>query len=156
MSKEVLEVDEATGAAVVVSSAESRKAEKLAKLEKAKKRRIERLADVENELLDDATEVLRGAHRFTEIAPNHEGPPPEHWVQEFGKERAERMLRAAQAAWIKQSESPMGLKLAAMTVGAVLKAKAAKDHKDAPRLNVAVIQLTEGHVPEFPILKVEK
>lgn len=150
-SKDVLEVDESTGTAVVVEKADPKKA----KLDKAKKQRLERLAVVEDELMDEATEVLRGAHRFTEIAPDAT-EPPEHWITEYGPERAQRMLRAAQAAWVKTSDAPMGLKLASMTFGAIVKARAAKDSQKAPKLNVAVVQLTQGPSADFPVLKVEK
>jgi hypothetical protein len=148
--KDVIEVDESTGSAVVVSS----NGGQLSKME-AKKARLARLADVEDELLDEASTVLMDAHRFAEIGPGDEAPP-QSWVDELGEAGAAKRFRVAQAAWMKGTDAPVGLKLASATVSAIIKAKAQRDGKEVPVFNVAVVMLPGDAPPQFPELEVEK
>ena len=148
MAKEVLEVQQ-DGTAIVVED------KKKAKLEKARKERLARLADIEDELLDDSAEILKGIHKFHEVDADTK-EPPRAWVEELGIEGALKRLRVARAAWMGAKDAPVALKLASATATAVLKAKSTRDHKEAPRFNVAVVQLTAGPMPSFPELDVEK
>lgn len=146
----IIEVDETTGA-VKLAKVDPQ----AAKVAKRKKERMARLGDIEDELLDDAGTIIRDVHRFNEIEPDAT-VPPETWIEELGMEGALKRLRVAKAAWMSQSNAPMALKIASNTIGAVLKAKASRDHKDVPRFNVAVVQLPAAAVQDFPRLKVDK
>lgn len=156
MADEVVEVDESTGEAKLVAEPAGKLAKALSpELEKRKKERMARLAEIEDELLDDSAIILKYANRFADIEPGTR-EPPQAWIDEMGLEQAQKCLRVANSAWLGAKESPMGLKLASTTVASVLKSKASRDHKEAPRFNVAVVQLPAPVITEFPRLKVEK
>ena len=147
--KPVLEVDESTGETKIVKSGLP------PELDRRKRERLARLADVEDELLDDSAIILQYANKFADIDPDAKEPPQE-WIDEMGPEKAIKCLRVAKAAWLGSKESPMALKLASTTVASVMKARATRDHKEAPRFNVAVVQLPAAAPVEFPKLKVDK
>ncbi len=156
MAKDILEIDETTGFVKLPS-----KAQRLAKLrredqKKEREARHARLADVEDILLDKAAALVDYASRYADLTPEMTGPPDE-WVDELGKEEADKAFRVAQSAWTNKKDAPIGLQMAHATVMGILKNKVARGTIDAtPTLNVQVVQLTQEAPRVYPKLEVEK
>lgn len=109
----------------------------------------ERLATMQDELLERSLSVVDASMRFAEIEPDTKEPPQE-WIDELGGnvEKARRRLRVARAAWMSTSEAPVGIKVASAVAVGIIKAKATE--KAQPRtLNIQVVQMT-APMPTFP------
>lgn len=124
--------------------------------------RQERIADIEEEVHQEAATILQDALHFPEVLP---GPPdadgnpteptmPASWIAELGEEGAMRRMRTAQLALSSSKDAPIGLKLAKDTLVGMAKVKAAKN-APARTLNMVVVQMT-GPLPEFDELEVLK
>jgi hypothetical protein len=111
------------------------------------KRRQDDLKSVEDDILQDAMEVLSGSLRFADVAFDAEVAPADlvKKLVEDGKD-PDKVFRIMKAAQMKSSEAPAGLMIAQKTVMGILKARASD--KAAPKhLNVVIQAVTT--LPEF-------
>lgn len=107
---------------------------------------------IEDELLKETMQVAYGIACFAQLGPDAEAPP-EEWVRELGEKAAWTKFRVAKAAWMCQSEAPVGLKLAQATAIGIMRVRAA-DKAPTAQLNYSVVQVVG--VPEFPEKEVER
>ena len=87
---------------------------------------------LEEELFKETIQVSYGIACFAQLDPKAEGPP-EEWIEQLGYKDAMTKFRVAKAAWMCQSEAPVGLKLAQATAIGIMRVRAA----DASAKNVA-------------------
>jgi len=93
---------------------------------------LETFRAIEDELLKETMQVAYGIACFAQLPPDAEGPPDE-WIQDLGYKAAWTKFRVAKAAWMCQSEAPVGLKLAQATAIGIMRVRAA----DSANKNVA-------------------
>ena len=98
-------------------------------------KRLRSLKDIEDEILEESSKVIRDALRFRDVEPDTEEPLPE-WVEQFGREEAERMLRMAKAAHLNAKTAPVGFSIAKATMVGITKSRAAGD--GARQLNIGI------------------
>lgn len=105
----------------------------------AEEQRIERLRNIEDQLLEENLQIVGDAAKFRKIDPGQDQLPVE-WLLELGAEGARERMRVAQAAWLPVKDAPIALKMAQSVALGIIKARATE--KAAPRtLNVAFVQL---------------
>lgn len=127
------------------------------------KTRADRIADIEEELHEEAATILKDAMHFMDVEPGPLDPetgerlppqPPAAWVAELGEEGAKRRLRTAQHALSSSKDAPVGLKLAKDALVGMAKVKAVKN-APARTLNMIVVNMT-AVLPEFEELEVDR
>lgn len=103
-----------------------------------------RLRSLEDEILNEATEVISGSLAFSKIDPE-DPEPPVAWVRDLGEERARERHRLAKYALMSQKDAPVGLKMATVVYSSIVKARATE--KGGTRvLNVALVQMPAANV----------
>jgi hypothetical protein len=128
---------------------------------KLTKRKKEMFEIIEDRLYANSVGVLEGVTAFAELDPvplPKEDPKssqqyafqmPEGWVERFGKEHAAVRFRLAKAGWMNQSEAPVALKLAAMTVTGIARARAVSRVMPTIKLNMAVVSMPAPTLPSI-------
>lgn len=113
---------------------------------------LETFQKLEQELFEASMNTALATATFAELDPGAEGPP-EEWIRKFGEELATIRYRIAKAAWMCQSEAPVGLKFANATAIGILRVRAA-DKQPSQTLNYTVVELAVAP-PQFPEKEVE-
>lgn len=124
---------------------------KLTKAESAaaEQRRLQR---VENDIYDKSMDIVDMALGFADVPPQvgDEAPvPPKAWIEEYGKDEAERRFRVAKWALLPANQAPVGLRLAQTTALGIIKAR--ESRKAPPIINVQMMQMpapTNYQLPE--------
>lgn len=115
-----------------------------------------RLQAVVDRLWDESVGVVIGAMAFSELPEGTppDAEPPEKWIQELGREMAQRKHRIAAYAQMNRKNAPMALQMAATVVAGMVKAQA---HRDiSPQMNVRIVNLPRMELQKFPELKVDE
>lgn len=73
----------------------------------AKEKRMVRMREIEDEVLQRAIGNCNAIQCFSEISRDEENPP-EQWVEELGLEAAQKKLAIAKQGWVPQKEAPFG------------------------------------------------
>jgi hypothetical protein len=107
------------------------------KSEAARETRLARIEELENELMEKASSVLSDYLSFREIRHDQAEPPPE-WVEELGRDEAERKLNIAKAAWLPASLAPAGATLAARMVAGISRGRNYRVKMTQNNLNVKI------------------
>lgn len=102
------------------------------------------IRSIEDEMLLEASTIVRDAMKWRDIEPSSVDAPTE-WYQELkerlgdgpAKDEAIKRFRVAKAAWMSSKDAPIGLKLATQVMVGIVKARATEDQAPRP-LNVAV------------------
>jgi hypothetical protein len=123
--------------------------------------RLARMLDIEDEVYQQASGILRAALDFCHVAPGQTEPPPE-WVEQYGLEAAKRRLEVAKQGWAPQSLSASGVQLAkAMVIGISRARRHSAANAIGPREVNAKIALPAPTsagmpgAPEYPSKEVE-
>lgn len=117
-----------------------------------KRERLERLRDLEDQLLERALTGLSDGLYFRDIQPGQREPPPD-W-QDMDPDEAQKRLRMANAAWMNKREAPVGLDLCKQVAVGIIKARATE--KSAPKtLNVQVVQMS-APLPRFEVIDMDE
>lgn len=116
--------------------------------EKKRELRLQKMLEVEDEMLQRAAGVLDAFLSFHEVDPEATEPPAA-WIAEYGREGARQRLEVARRGWAPQNEMPGGVKLAQMTYVGIQKARGRSGAIRAHNLNVA-IQLPAPTSAEHP------
>ena len=127
-----------------------REQKKLAESDRSRRAQM-RIQRLEEELIEDSLINMVGAAKFTAVDPDAGGPPPE-WVEEYGKDEADRLFRAASMALMNGKEAPVGLRLSEKMVSGIMAQRSKRDDT-ASNLNVRVITIPapETCYPELEI-----
>lgn len=115
-----------------------------------KQRDLKRLED---EVFEEAAWVCQQSMRYGDIPIGTEEPPPE-WIEEHGQAQAERMLRYIQAGQMPIKDAPGGVKIAAMVLVGLLRAR--DDRSNAPQVNIQLVTLTQGETITYPSQAVDE
>jgi hypothetical protein len=128
--------------------------------EEGKASRLTRMLEIEDEVYQQATGILRAALDFCHIAPDQVEPPPE-WVEQYGAEPAKRRLEVAKQGWAPKSLSASGIDLAKSMVIGISRARRSAQMQSGPREVNAKIALPAPTAagmpgaPEYPSKEVE-
>lgn len=107
---------------------------------------------MEDELLAEAASGLSAAMAWPEIDQGTE-EPPEEWVEKLGRKKAEQKLRVANAAWLPNSEAPVGLKMMQSVFIGITRVRSG-DGAPNTTLNYTVVELAVAP-PQFPEKEIE-
>lgn len=111
----------------------------------------ERIKDAQARLIERSGTVVEAALCFAEIDPTMDGPPDE-WVQQLGKEAAEKKFRVARAAWTPTKSAPAGISVAQAILLGVMKSRSQEVAAAAPPTsNVQIVV----NMPQFEEIEVE-
>lgn len=122
-----------------------------------KREQRDKLIGLRDELLTETMGVMRDAMRFRDFDPDLQketDPNYARLVQELGPADADRAYRIAKAAWKPNTESPAGLKLAAVIAIGILKANASEKGA-APALNIGKVIINAAAIPQFEEREIE-
>lgn len=128
--------------------------------EEGKTSRLTRMLEIEDEVYQQATGILRAALDFCLIRPDQAEPPPE-WVEQYGLEAAKQRLEVAKQGWNPKSLSASGVDLAKCMVIGISKARRQQVMSSGPREINAKIALPAPKAagmpgaPEYPSKEVE-
>lgn len=128
--------------------------------DEGKASRLARMLEIEDEVFQQATGILRAALDFCHVSPNQAEPPPE-WVAEYGLEAAKRRLEVAKQGWAPKSLSASGIDLAKSMVIGISRARRHSAMSAGPREVNAKIALPAPTAagmpgaPEYPSKEVE-
>jgi len=152
-----------TFAAELVAAPITKREDEIDLNETLRQNKLERLRDVEDDILAKSLEVVRATLKFGELDPatmNSEEAGyamPDSWMEEFGGDvdKANEALRIAKAAWLPNKDAPIGIILAQKTLVGIVKARATE--KAAPRsLSIAyIVNNAESPPPEYEEIEVE-
>ncbi len=121
---------------------------------KEKEKRLARLTELEDQVLDMASGVILASLDFSQVSPHATEPPPE-WVTEYGEAGARQRLEVAKAGWLPASLQPSGVKLATQVYVGISRARGHKISKLTQiNLNAQVISLpapTAAAMPGAPV-----
>lgn len=101
---------------------------------------------LEDEILWATGQVMAAAMSFPEIDPGTE-EPPEEWVEQLGPKLALQKFRVAKAAWMCQSEAPVGLKFAQSTYIGALRVRAGDNSQQKPTVSTVVLVQAPQNYP---------
>lgn len=107
-------------------------------IERAREERITRLRDLEDTILLRASNVVDAAMAWGEIECNT-AEPPSAWIEAMGYGAAKQRLNVAKAAWMPQSQAPVGLKLAVAVQVGIAKARGQGKNAGVQNLNVQIV-----------------
>lgn len=123
--------------------------------------RLSRMLDIEDEVYQQASGILRAALDFCHVTPGQTEPPAE-WVEQYGLEAAKQRLEVAKQGWAPKSLSAAGIDLAkSMVIGISRARRHAAQHAAGPREVNAKIALPAPTsagmpgAPEYPSKEVE-
>jgi hypothetical protein len=128
--------------------------------EEGKASRLTRMLEIEDEVYQQASGILRAALDFCHIDPSQTDPPPE-WVEQCGLEAAKRRLNVAKQGWEPKSTSASGIDLAKSMVIGISRARRHTALQGGPREVNAKIALPAPTsagmpgAPEYPSKEVE-
>ncbi len=112
---------------------------------------IDRLKEIESELLEDAAGIVKNAMLFHTINRDAEAPPQE-WIDMLGPEEAMSKFRQIKAGWERSGDAPIGVKVATNIASSIL--KKTRDEDRSPILNAKVVEINFS--PQmYPKLKVD-
>jgi len=114
----------------------------------AKEKRLAKMREVEDEVLQLAIGNCAAVQSFSQIRPSDENPP-ESWVAEFGVEAAEKKLALAKAGWMPQKDAPFGAIQAMQIMIGIAKARGQSVRVGTLELN-ARISLPAPTTAEHP------
>ena len=107
------------------------------------------LQRLEDEIFEQAAEVVQMAMRFGDVEMG-ETEPPEAWIEEYGGyEQAKRAMRYVQAAQMSAKDAPAGIKVSTTVLTGLLRSRA--DRKQVQPLNVQVAVLSTGDAKVYPV-----
>lgn len=93
---------------------------------------------MEDTILLRAATVVDGLLAWAEVESTQEQPPAE-WVEQLGEAQARQRFRLAKAAWLSQSEAPIGAKLANNVMIGIAKARGQQSKlRSGNQLNVQI------------------
>lgn len=113
---------------------------------------LNKLQRMEEDILERSLGVVQASMHWQDIEPDAE-EPPQAWVDELGKEGAQKRFRVARAAWMSAKTAPVGLSLAKATALGITKVRA-MTKMATPTLNVAFVTW-KAPVGDLPIVDVE-
>lgn len=122
--------------------------------------RLTRMLDIEDEVYQQASGILRAALDFCHVRPDQTEPPPE-WVEQYGLEAAKQRLEVAKQGWAPKSLSASGVDLAKAMVIGISRARRHTALNSGPREVNAKIALPAPTsagmpgAPEYPSKEVE-
>ncbi len=128
--------------------------------EEGKASRLTRMLDIEDEVYQQASGILRAALDFCHVRPDQQEPPPE-WVEQYGLEAAKQRLEVAKQGWAPKSLSASGVDLAKSMVIGISRARRHTALNAGPREVNAKIALPAPTsagmpgAPEYPSKEVE-
>ena len=128
--------------------------------EDGKASRLSRMLDIEDEVYQQASGILRAALDFCHVRPDQQEPPPE-WVEQYGPEAAKQRLEVAKQGWAPKSLSASGVDLAKSMVIGISRARRHTALNAGPREVNAKIALPAPTsagmpgAPEYPSKEVE-
>lgn len=114
----------------------------------AKEKRLARMREIEDEVLQRAIGNCNAIQCFSEINPADENPP-EAWVQELGLEAAQLKFDLAKQGWKPQKEAPFGAIQAMQIMVGIAKARGQSVRVGTLELN-ARISLPAPTTAEHP------
>lgn len=132
---------------------------KVADIERAERE----LQRIENEIVSEASMVVHGTMRFSEIDPESPNEIPNSWLEEISHlelgsiehekavDELKKRQRIAKAAWLSAKEAPVAFAIASKVLVGAMKAKAMAG--SAPKtLNLTMVSISApGQVlPAFP------
>lgn len=109
------------------------------------------LRGIEDAMFCQACEVTTRAMQFADIDWTSE-EPPEEWIEEHGEDGAWRRFRQTKAGQLPSAHAPAGLKVAMAVTMGVIKSR---EVKSGPKLNVAIVQLSEQPQANYPVQDIE-
>lgn len=121
--------------------------------EEGKASRLTRMLEIEDEVYQQASGILRAALDFCHIDPAQPDPPPE-WVEQYGLEAAKQRLNVAKQGWEPKSTSACGIDLAKSMVIGISRARRHTALQGGPREVNAKIALpapTSAGMPGAPV-----
>lgn len=107
---------------------------------------------IEDELFTESASAVRAMLAFQEIDPASE-EPPEQWIADLGYPKAMQKYRVAKAAWMCQSEAPVGLKFASATYIGIARVRAG-DNQRGKGVNVSTVVLVQAP-QQYPVKELE-
>lgn len=129
--------------------------------EPEKATRLTRMLDIEDEVYQQASAILRAGLDFCLIRPDQTEPPPE-WVEQYGLDAAKQRLEVAKQGWQPKSLTASGIDLAkCMVIGIGRARRHAAALNQGPREVNAKIALPAPTsagmpgAPEYPSKEVE-
>ncbi len=128
--------------------------------EDGKASRLSRMLDIEDEVYQQASGILRAALDFCHVNPSQTEPPPE-WVEQYGLEAAKQRLEVAKQGWTPKSLTASGIDLAKSMVIGISRARRHTALNAGPREVNAKIALPAPTsagmpgAPEYPSKEVE-
>jgi hypothetical protein len=111
--------------------------DKKALVERRREERLSRIRDLEDDILERSCRVVDAGMAWGEVEFNQPEPPRE-WVEQYGEKAARDRLNIAKAAWMPQSQAPVGLKLAAQVLVGIAKARGLRVAQTNNQLNVQI------------------
>ena len=112
---------------------------------------LNKLQRMEEDILERSLEVVQASMHWQDIEPDAE-EPPQAWVDELGREGAQKRFRVARAAWQSAKTAPVGLSLAKATALGITKVRA-MTKMATPTLNVNFVNFQAP--PELQVVDVE-
>lgn len=94
----------------------------LSQAQRQKERRLKRIAEVEDQVLETAQQIVEATLAFSEVEPEQQ-LPPEDWVERYGETGAIQRLRVARAAWLPAAKVPYGMRVAPAVMVGIAKAR---------------------------------
>lgn len=82
------------------------------------------LKSMEDDLFLQSADILNGVLRFADINPEDATLPPQAWIDQYGEERAFKLLTCAKAGWMSKKEAPVGIAVAESIHRSITKARA--------------------------------
>jgi hypothetical protein len=125
----------------------------IVRADKSRPGQMERLRELEDELLEDSIEMTRNVVRFADL-PEGTETVPEEWIETMGLEAAQRKFRHASAAWRSTKTAPAALGIGASVFTKIIKARSIE--KAAPRtLAIVLMPSLEAPRPVFEVRDVD-
>jgi hypothetical protein len=129
--------------------------------EDGKASRLARMLELEDEVYQQASGILRAALDFCHVRPDQAEPPAE-WVEQYGLDAAKQRLEVAKQGWAPKSLSASGIDLAkSMVIGISRARRHTAANAGLPREVNAKIALPAPTsagmpgAPEYPSKEVE-
>jgi hypothetical protein len=89
---------------------------------KKTEQRLARIEEIEDRVYDISTQVIEATLAFSEVTPDQAVPPPE-WVELYGEKAAMQRLQVAKGGWMRQSDAPSAVKLAAIVRNGIIRGR---------------------------------
>lgn len=106
---------------------------------------------MEDEILTETSQIIRGAMNFHKIDPEAKEPPAD-WVEELGQEKADEQFRLARYALMSMKNAPVAFKMATAVHASIVKARSSEKGQHRT-LRVQLVQMPTAHV-DYPKLEI--